>query len=290
MPGSNRTYNFEGICSIVDIVGGHGLLLATILARIHICVARYYVVVALVRVPDGPLPSVRNAVTLPAAICFPRLQRCGCLHHENTSSTTWPDEGAVQLLQACRKGVNSGGKTSLGRQCNSQALSPRAFSRSSNVDFPAAASAPKNNFVTCYAQAVSGIYADHPHRCPIRSVDGNPGEQSTHLSPPISTSFGFPEATLLCPFPPLTAAPPWCNRSPPNSPPAGRSAPKPGLTSKGGLHFLPAFLRSRPRAWSPHSRFPGNAMAAPPRRFDQLKSLAGHGRAPPGRTNSASFL
>jgi hypothetical protein len=110
-PAVVDAYDFSGIGSIVDIAGGHGLLLATILARNPHLKGTLY---DLPHVVEG----AKNAALKPF------LDRCSLASGDMFSSVPagadayimkhiihdWTDEQCIQLLKACRKAVNPGGK------------------------------------------------------------------------------------------------------------------------------------------------------------------------------------
>ena len=110
-PAAAEAYSFEGIHSIMDVAGGHGSLLAEILSR---------------------NPKMRGVLLeMPSVIegakngaLKPYMDRCSLAIGDNFSAVPagvdayimkhiihdWPDDKCLQILQACRKGVNPGGK------------------------------------------------------------------------------------------------------------------------------------------------------------------------------------
>jgi O-methyltransferase domain len=92
-PAVADAYNFDGIHSLVDIAGGHGLLLATVLKKNpQMRGTLYEMPHVLEGAKNGPLKSGADAYIMKHII------------HD------WPDDRCIQILKACRKGVNSGGK------------------------------------------------------------------------------------------------------------------------------------------------------------------------------------
>jgi O-methyltransferase domain len=110
-PAVVDAYDFSGIGSIVDIAGGHGLLLATILARNPHLKGTLY---DLPHVVEG----AKNAALKPV------IDRCSVASGDMFSSVPagadayimkhiihdWTDEQCIQLLKACRNAVNPGGR------------------------------------------------------------------------------------------------------------------------------------------------------------------------------------
>ena len=81
-PAVADAYSFDGIRSIVDVGGGHGLLLATILAR---------------------NPQMKGTLHEVAHVVAGAYIMKHIIHD-------WPDDVCIKILKACRKGVNPGGK------------------------------------------------------------------------------------------------------------------------------------------------------------------------------------
>jgi hypothetical protein len=110
-PGVADAYSFEGIHTLVDVAGGHGLLLATILER------NPHIKAMLYEIP----PVIEGAKTGPLK---PYLDRCQLIKGDMFSSVPpgadayimkhiihdWPDDLCLKILKGCRAGVNAGGK------------------------------------------------------------------------------------------------------------------------------------------------------------------------------------
>jgi hypothetical protein len=110
-PAVAEAYNFEGIRSIVDVGGGHGLLLATILKRNpHLRGTLYEVPHVVEGAANGPLKSVMGRCTLASGDMFSSVPAGADAYIMKHIIHDWPDDLCVQLLKACRKGVNAGGK------------------------------------------------------------------------------------------------------------------------------------------------------------------------------------
>jgi hypothetical protein len=110
-PAVAEAYNFDGIRSIVDIAGGHGLLLATILQRNpHLQGTLFEMPHVLDGARSGPLKPVMERCTLSSGDMFSSVPAGADAYIMKHIIHDWPDDRCVQLLSACRKGVNSGGK------------------------------------------------------------------------------------------------------------------------------------------------------------------------------------
>jgi hypothetical protein len=110
-PAVAEAYNFEGIRSIVDIGGGHGLLLATILKKNpNLRGTLYEVPHVLEGAKNGPLKPVMERCTLVSGDMFSSVPAGADAYIMKHIIHDWPDDLCIQLLKACRKGVNAGGK------------------------------------------------------------------------------------------------------------------------------------------------------------------------------------
>jgi hypothetical protein len=110
-PAVAEAYNFDGIHSIVDVAGGHGLLLATILARNpHLKGTLYEVPHVLDGCRNGPLTPVMERCTLASGDMFASVPAGADAYIMKHIIHDWPDDLCVKILTACRKGVNAGGK------------------------------------------------------------------------------------------------------------------------------------------------------------------------------------
>jgi hypothetical protein len=110
-PAVAEAYNFEDIRSIVDVGGGHGLLLATILKKHpHLRGTLYDMSHVVEGATNGPLKPVMERCTLAAGDMFSSVPVGADAYIMKHIIHDWPDDLCVQILKACRKGVNSGGK------------------------------------------------------------------------------------------------------------------------------------------------------------------------------------
>lgn len=102
---------FADIRSIVDIGGGHGLLLATILQRHpHLEGTLYDVPRVIEGARRGPLMPVMDRCTLAGGDMFASVPAGADAYIMKHIIHDWPDERCVRILKNCRHGVNTGGK------------------------------------------------------------------------------------------------------------------------------------------------------------------------------------
>jgi hypothetical protein len=110
-PAVADAYNFDGIHTIVDIAGGHGLLLATILKKNpQMRGTLYELPHVLEGAKNGPLKSVMERCTLASGDMFSSVPAGADAYIMKHIIHDWTDDRCVQILKACRKSVNSGGK------------------------------------------------------------------------------------------------------------------------------------------------------------------------------------
>ena len=110
-PAVAEAYNFEGIRSIADVGGGHGLLLATILkGNPHLRGILYEMPHVIEGAKNGPLKPLLDRCTLASGDMFSSVPEGVDAYIMKHIIHDWPDDGCLQILKACRKGVNSGGR------------------------------------------------------------------------------------------------------------------------------------------------------------------------------------
>jgi hypothetical protein len=110
-PAVAAAYSFDGIHSIVDVGGGHGLLLATILKKnAHVKGTLYEVPHVVKGCRNGPLTPVMDRCTLASGDMFASVPAGADAYIMKHIIHDWPDDLCVKILSACRKGVNPGGK------------------------------------------------------------------------------------------------------------------------------------------------------------------------------------
>jgi hypothetical protein len=110
-PAVADAYSFGEIQSIVDVGGGHGLLLATILSRnAHLKGTLYEVPHVVDGAKNGPLKPFMDRCTLASGDMFSAVPTGADAYIMKHIIHDWPDDLCIKILKACRKGVNPGGK------------------------------------------------------------------------------------------------------------------------------------------------------------------------------------
>ena len=110
-PAVADAYNFNGIHSIVDIAGGHGLLLATILKRNpQLRGTLFDMPHVIAGAKNGPLKPVMDRCTLASGDMFSSVPAGADAYIMKHIIHDWKDDRCIQILKACRKSVNSGGR------------------------------------------------------------------------------------------------------------------------------------------------------------------------------------
>jgi hypothetical protein len=110
-PAVAEAYSFEGIRSIVDIAGGHGLLLATILERHpHLKGTLYEIASVIEGAHSGPLQPVMGRCTLASGDMFTSVPPGADAYVMKHILHDWPDDLCLKILKGCRHGINPGGK------------------------------------------------------------------------------------------------------------------------------------------------------------------------------------
>ncbi len=110
-PAVADAYSFDAIGSIVDVAGGHGLLLATILSRNpHLKGTLYDAPHVIEGARNGPLKPLLARCTLASGDMFASVPAGADAYIMKHIIHDWADEQCIRLLKACRKVVNRGGK------------------------------------------------------------------------------------------------------------------------------------------------------------------------------------
>jgi hypothetical protein len=110
-PAIAASYSFEGIGSVMDVAGGHGLLLATVLAANPKLKGVLY---ELPRVTDGvesgPLQPFLDRCTISSGDMFSAVPAGVDVYMMKHIIHDWPDDVSSAILRRCREGVNAGGR------------------------------------------------------------------------------------------------------------------------------------------------------------------------------------
>jgi hypothetical protein len=110
-PAVADAYSFSAINSIVDVAGGHGLLLATIMAKNpHLKGTLYEMPHVVEGAKSGPLKPVMDRCNFASGDMFSSVPAGADAYIMKHIIHDWPDDVCVKILKACRKAVNPGGK------------------------------------------------------------------------------------------------------------------------------------------------------------------------------------
>jgi hypothetical protein len=110
-PAVAEAYDFSGVDSIVDVGGGHGLLLATILKRNPRMRGTLYDQPHVVEgAKSGPLTPLLDRCKLAGGDMFSSVPAGADAYIMKYIIHDWPDDKCLKILRACRAGVNDGGK------------------------------------------------------------------------------------------------------------------------------------------------------------------------------------
>jgi hypothetical protein len=110
-PAVTDAYAFDGIRSIVDVGGGHGFLLATILSRNPQMRGTLYDAPHVIEgARNGPLKSLTERCTFTSGDMFSSMPAGADAYIMKHIIHDWPDDLCLKILEACRKNVNAGGK------------------------------------------------------------------------------------------------------------------------------------------------------------------------------------
>jgi hypothetical protein len=110
-PAVADAYDFKGIDHIVDVAGGRGHLLATLLERNpHMKGTLYEIPHVLEGAKSGALRAHMDRCTLCSGDMFSSVPAGADAYIMKHIIHDWPDEACINLLKACRKAVKPGGK------------------------------------------------------------------------------------------------------------------------------------------------------------------------------------
>ena len=110
-PAVEGAYDFQGINSIVDVGGGHGRLLLTILEKNpHMKGTLYDLAHVVAGAANGLLKPVMNRCTVSAGDMFSSVPAGAEAYIMKHIIHDWPDDLCLKILKACRRSVSPGGK------------------------------------------------------------------------------------------------------------------------------------------------------------------------------------
>ena len=176
-PAVADAYNFDGIQSIVDIAGGHGLLLATILQRNpHLKGTLYEMPHVLEGAANGPLKPVMNRCALASGDMFSSVPTGADAYIMKHIIHDWPDELCLKILKACRKSVNAGGKLLVVDAVIQPGndFSPGKFLDLQMLIFPSGSERTEKQFRDLFAAAGWKLNRIIPTAAPDSIVEGTP--------------------------------------------------------------------------------------------------------------------
>jgi hypothetical protein len=176
-PAVAAAYSFDGIRSIVDVGGGHGLLLATILARNpHLRGTLYEVPPVVEGCRNGPLTPVMDRCTLASGDMFSSVPAGADAYIMKHIIHDWPDDVCIKILGACRKGVNPGGKLLVVDNViqSGNDFSPGKFLDLQMLIFPGGCERTEKQFRDLFAAAGWRLNRIIPTAAPDSIVEGIP--------------------------------------------------------------------------------------------------------------------
>lgn len=110
-PAVAAAYDFSGFGSLVDVGGGHGLLLATILAKTPgLKGVLYDLDFVVAGAAAGPLAPYRDRCTLASGDMFETVPAGADAYIMKHIIHDWDDARCIKILKACRAAVNPGGR------------------------------------------------------------------------------------------------------------------------------------------------------------------------------------
>ena len=110
-PAVADAYDFDGIHTIVDVGGGKGFLLATLLEKNpHLKGTLYEMPHVLAGAKDGALSPFMDRCTLASGDMFSSVPPGADAYIMKHIIHDWPDDACIKILKSCRQGVNPGGK------------------------------------------------------------------------------------------------------------------------------------------------------------------------------------
>jgi hypothetical protein len=155
-PAVATAYDFSGVRSIVDIGGGHGLLLATILQKApQLRGTLYEMPHVLEGAKNGPLKPFLDRCTFTSGDMFTSVPAGVDAYILKHIIHDWSDELCIKLLKACRAGGNAGGKLLVVDSviCSGNDFSPSKFLDLQMLIFPGGQERTEKQFTTLLAAA-----------------------------------------------------------------------------------------------------------------------------------------
>jgi len=176
-PAVADAYGFDGIHSIVDIAGGHGSLLATILARHpHMTGTLYEVPHVVAGAKSGPLKPVLDRCTFASGDMFSCVPAGADAYIMKHIIHDWPDDLCVRILEGCRKGLNPGGKLLVVDNViqPGNGFAPGKFLDLQMLIFPGGRERTEKEFCDLFTSAGWRLTRVIPTAAPVSIVEGVP--------------------------------------------------------------------------------------------------------------------
>jgi len=176
-PAVADAYSFSGIHSIVDVGGGHGQLLATILTRNPQTKGTLYDVAHVVTgAKAGPLKPLLGQCTIASGDMFSAVPAGADAYIMKHIIHDWPDEQCINILKSCRKGVNSGGKLLVVDNVIQPGndFAPGKFLDLQMLIFPGGCERTEKQFRELFAAAGWKLSRIIPTAVPVSIVEGVP--------------------------------------------------------------------------------------------------------------------
>jgi hypothetical protein len=176
-PAVADAYNFGGIESIVDVAGGQGQLLATILARNPQMKGTLYDLPHVVEgAKNGPLKPVMDRCAVASGDMFTTVPGGADAYIMKHIIHDWPDDVCVKILKACRKSVNPGGKLLVVDHVihPGNDFAPGKFLDLQMLIFPGGCERTEEQFSEIFAAAGWKLSRVIPTRVPESIVEGIP--------------------------------------------------------------------------------------------------------------------
>lgn len=176
-PAVVHAYDFAGIKSLVDVGGGHGLLLATILhAHPEMTGVLFDQQFVIDGAAGGPTEAVKDRVKLVSGDMFESVPAGADAYIMKFIIHDWMDDACAKILKSCRAGVNPGGKLLV---VDMVVPKPGEFHFSKVVDlemmlFPSGKERTEEEFRDLFAQSGWKLTRVIPTFTPLSIVEGVP--------------------------------------------------------------------------------------------------------------------
>jgi hypothetical protein len=176
-PAVADAYDFAGLGSIVDVAGGQGQLLAMILARNpHMKGTLYDLPHVVEGAENGALKPMMNRCTVASGDMFTEVPGEADAYIMKHILHDWPDAVCINILKACRKGVNPGGKLLVVDHVIQPGndFAPGKFLDLQMLIFPGGCERTEKQFRELFAAAGWKLNCVIPTRVPESIVEGIP--------------------------------------------------------------------------------------------------------------------